>query len=151
MVLELALPFALPPIRLNLIHATMSGTLSVDGITNGRLCGAVPADEINSVIYPAVADVLSGLVTHDANMRMLLDGDHSCDTVPGCELGSTAPCHCISVQQAKDNILISSSIEPDLDLDPRAVNPFVAESGDSAYPNDALSVGIGFEAAPAQF
>jgi hypothetical protein len=145
-----------PPLNAHLIHAHISGTFSATGIANGKLCGAVPADELKTTILPQVADLLSaqikkGGATADT-LAGLFDTDHSCATDPACTSPTAAgTCHCISEMEIESNSIIKTLLNPDVDLDPTKTNPFATDMNDPTYKNDGLSVGFGFNANGATF
>jgi len=58
---------------------------------------------------------------------------------------------CITEPEVENNSIIKSLLSPDLDLDPNKNNPFVTDPSDPTYHNDALSLGLGFEANSATF
>src|SRR5262249_7025851 len=158
---ELTVQFPLvqaqPPLDAHLIAATLSGTMSMMSITNGKLCGAIPADELKTSILPKVADLLSAQVkkggsTADTIVN-LFDTDHSCMADAACQMTAPAQpaCHCITESEVENNTLIKSLLSPDLDLDPNKNNPFITDTNDPMYKNDALSLGLGFEANSAMF
>jgi hypothetical protein len=126
-------------------------------IANGKLCGAIPADELKTNILPQVAVLLSAQVkaggSTASTIKSLFDTDHSCDTDPACVPTAPAqpPCMCITEMEVENNSIIKSLLSPDLDLDPTKNNPFVTDPTDPTYHNDALSLGLGFEANAAMF
>jgi hypothetical protein len=157
---ELTVQFPLvmdqPPLNAHLIAGSISGAITATGITSGKLCGAIPADDLKSTILPQVAVLLSAQVKKGGDtantIKSLFDTDHSCDTDPNCT-SPTAPgaCMCITETEVENNSIIKSLLSPDLDLDPNKNNPFVTDPSDPTYHNDALSLGLGFEANSATF
>jgi hypothetical protein len=149
-----------PPLPINLTHASVVGTFSQTSITTGKLCGAIPADAIKTQILPAVGDLLSAVVQKGGStaneITTLFDMQGHCATDANCQ--SSAPagnCHCITADELEASDAIKSALAPDLDLDPTKTNPFLGNSPqdmmDPTYPNDALSVGLGFQANTAVF
>lgn len=146
--IELALSALGEPITLTLVNARVETSVSADGLTSGILGGALTSADVESQVYPAVADVVNGLI----------EGDPECDleAVPcSCATGSTgglilglldvapeggdADC-IITPEEVAANGLVDSTLgTPDLDLDPEI-------EGD-----DAVSIGIGFSAVGAVF
>jgi hypothetical protein len=156
---QLAVQFPLlmnqPPLSVNLQHAELTGTFSLTGIANGKICGAIKATDLKTTILPQVADLLSAQVKGGGSsadtIKSLFDTDHTCDTDMNCTAMATGACHCISEPEVENNTIIKSLLSPDLDLDPNANNPFVTDPTDPAYKNDALSLGLGFNANKATF
>jgi hypothetical protein len=120
-------------------RATISG-LSATGWTSGKIGGAISQDDINSEVIPAIADTVRASF------------DESCDvggTPPNCgcvsgETGETlrglfdkTPNDC-NITDAEVMAVVAGFLTPDIDL-----------NGDGT--NDALSLGIGVEAAAATY
>ena len=155
-ILDLPLAFNQPPFRLMLEDASLFGYFQPSYITGGKLCGAVRAIDVLGQMIPAWAAALSALVKaggSDASMiKSLFDADHSCDTDPNCTSPmASGACTCITAQEVQSNSIINSLLRPDLDFDPMATNPFVTDPNDPTYRNDAISIGVGFEAGSATF
>jgi hypothetical protein len=158
---ELTIQFPLvmdqPPLNAHLIAASLTGTIAMDSISNGKICGAIPADELKTTILPQVATLLSAQVKKGGStgdtIKSLFDADHSCDTDPACTptAPATPACNCITEMEVENNSIIKSLLSPDLDLDPNKNNPFVTDPTDPTFHNDALSLGLGFEANSAIF
>jgi len=133
------------PVRL--VGARVETAITADGLTNGRLGGAIHEDDIENELMPAIVDLIEGILAE-------------CDpeAVPCCPEGSTgeqvlaffdADDSC-TVDQAEleENQLISSTIgNPDLDLfdETGAFNPNTDGTAES------LSLGVGFSAVSAEF
>lgn len=155
------------PLVTDLIAATVSGTISATNVSNAKLCGAIPADEIKTRILPQIATLLSAQVKSGSQTGMTIKTlfdknptypacandplNTNCDTDPNCTSPTAPnPCTCITACELENNSTIRTLLAPDLDLDPNKTNPF-AMPGDPDYKNDALSVGLGFEANKASF
>ena len=144
------------PLNAHLIAGSLAGNITTSGITAGKLCGAIPADELKMNILPQVAILLSAQVKKGGDtantIKSLFDTDHSCDTDANCMSPTAAgSCTCITEMEVENNSIIKSLLSPDLDLDPNKNNPFVTDTSDPTYHNDALSLGLGFEANTAMF
>ena len=154
-VLDLPLVFDQPRFRLTLESASFFGYFQDTYVTGGKLCGAVRAIDVHDQMIPTWAAELSAAVKvggSSADMiKSLFDADHSCDTDPTCVLGAAGTCACITGQEVENNSIVRSLLNPDLDLDPMATNPFVSDPNDPTYRNDAISIGVGFEAGAATF
>jgi hypothetical protein len=153
--IELPLAIDQPPVPVPLEIASLNGFFSNNYIGNGKLCGAIRATDVQSQLIPSWAADLSAVVKaggSDGNMiRSLFDADHSCDTDPNCVPAASGACFCITAAEIEYNSIIRSLLNPDLDLDPMATNPFVSDTNDPTYRNDAISIGVGIEANTATF
>ena len=153
---ELPLMSGEQPIPIWLEAASISGNITASRITTGKLCGAMTAVDVNQTLIPLWAQQLSDGVKRGGSLgntiKSLFDADHSCDADPSCT-SPTSPgmCFCISIAEFRGNAIIQSLLVPDLDLDPNANNPFTTDPNDPTYHNDAISIGVGFEASTAQF
>jgi hypothetical protein len=148
-------------IRLRMTHVEVSGLFAQASIATGKLCGAIPADQIRTTIFPAIADIVSEQVRlnnmYAEQIKTFFDGgdagDGSCATdsncVPSAPIGA---CRCVTTQEIERNALVVSVLQPDLDLDPEKRNPFAdPNQPDPTDENDALSMGIRFVGSSASF
>jgi hypothetical protein len=144
-----------PPIVFPLQRGSLSGTFTAATIQSGKLCGAIDAQVVRTMLIPQFADFLSVEIKRRAacsnTFESLFDDDHSCATDPACVPSSPDECHCISASEVENNSIIRSLFSPDLDLDPHKTNPFVSDRNDPTYYNDALSFGVGITANAATF
>jgi len=135
------------PLVLNLIGAQAKVTVSADGLTSGRLGGAVTEDALQKDVLPALHSILVEVAAEDCTgsapaccvadstgelLYDLFDEDDNCD---------------ISLSELENNSLISTLLAPDLDL---------LDAKGNFNPNsdgvlDSLSLGIGFTAVKATF
>ena len=149
--LQLPLAIRQPPRVFALEDAYILGGFSPTDLA-GKLCGAVRASDLVNQILPSWAlDLSAAVKAGDNSIKSLFDADHSCDFDPNCLPGSSATCTCITTTELESNSIIHSLLIPDLDLDPMATNPFVSDPNDPTYRNDAISIGVNFEAASATF
>src|SRR5262249_13182401 len=118
---ELTVQFPLvmdqPPLNAHLIAASVTGTITMTSISNGKLCRAIPADERKMNTLPQVAALLWGQVKKGASpadpIASLFDTDKSCPSTsansdPTCAPTATGPCHCISESEVENNSIIKS-------------------------------------------
>jgi hypothetical protein len=136
--------------------SSLSGAFSATTIQNGKLCGAIDARMLRSMIDPQLADMFSASIKKgglwaEPDFEPLVDSDHSCGTDPACVPSSPAPCHCVSASDMENSVFINSLFNPDLDLDPTQTNPSVTDRCDPTYFNDAFSFGVGITANAATF
>jgi len=126
--LKLDLALTAVPMTLTLDNGQLKGTLVGATIIDGIIAGAVPLQEINTVLIPALASLLTALLqdplvsaTTKAQITTLFDTNKD-GTITAAELTS--------------NGIIATILSGDVDLD-----------GDKTA--DHLSVGLGFTAAGA--
>jgi hypothetical protein len=154
-VVQLALFPNQPAIVVPLERGSLSGAFGATTIQEGKLCGAIDAQDMRTLLFPQIADYFSDVIKRRTAcsdyFASLFDADHSCDTDPACVPSSAAPCHCISEAELENNSIIKSLLSPDLDLDPNKTNPFVTDPYDPTYRNDAISFGAGITANAATF
>jgi hypothetical protein len=65
--IELSLADAGAPITLRLVGARAEASVAADGLTSGRLGGALTTEAVNDELIPAVTDILTGIVESDAS------------------------------------------------------------------------------------
>ena len=144
LVLDLAL--VSEPITFNLIGAQTEFSVSASGIGHGRIAGAVTTEQLFTEVLPSLHGLIQERVTD------------ACGGVPPdcCESGSNGAailrifdtdndCQ-ISIDEIRTNSAVANLLAPDVDL----------LDGDTFGPNqdgskDAISLGIGFTAIPADF
>jgi hypothetical protein len=133
---QLAVSDVDPPIALDLIGARVEGQVGASGCT-GVLGGAVTQHDVDTVLLPTVVGLMNAAIERD----------------PGCPLAcapGTSAALIISVfdadqdgviteQELRDNAIIQSLLEPDVDL-----------VGDDDV-RESLSFGMGFECVAASF
>ena len=139
--IELALADGADPLSLTLVNAKAEATVAADGLSSGKLGGAVTQDEINNNILPAVADIVAGIVAADPTCTLGPPDcceDGTAKTVLGF-LDDDGDC-VVSVEELQSNSLLSTLLTPDVDLFDAAGNPGTDGTDDS------LSLGIGFTA-----
>lgn len=74
--LELALSASGNPVRIKIVPAVIEADVTANGLTNGRLAGAISETEMNANVIPAVVVLLDGRVAADAGCReALIDCD----------------------------------------------------------------------------
>lgn len=140
-------------IVIDLVGARISvNSVSDTALTGGILGGAVTEEALDADIMPALHGILADTIGEDCTGT----------AAPCCEDGSTGqllidlfdesePQDCmVTLEELKNNSLISSLLAPDVDLfdgDPSAGNFAPRKDG----VKDALSLGIGFTAVPGTF
>jgi hypothetical protein len=115
-----------PPIPVTLYWARIEGDIGPNGITNGRLTGALPKSEIESTLMPALAETLTWLIGANSTPAYAKSVLSAFDTdkdgkISGGEL---------------QNSVIGTVLKGDL----HGIN------GEPDSEPDALSLGIGFNA-----
>ncbi len=147
---QIALVEGSAPLTLNLIAARMQiGMVSDDGLISGKLAGGILESELKTVILPGLVDIMASIFEEDcpsttppcctessvgASLMGQFDKDNSCT---------------VTVEEVENSSLISAFLMPDVDLLDDDGN-YSPTAGDEAVP-DALSVGLGFTAVPAEF
>jgi hypothetical protein len=136
----------------NLVGARVEGAITADDMTGGKLGGAITEQALNDDILPALHMILGTTIAEDCTGT----------ADPCCEDGSTGqllidlfdesdPQDCVvTLEELKNNSLISSLLAPDVDLfdgDPSA-NKFDPRKDGV---KDSLSLGIGFTATGGTF
>lgn len=147
---NLTMPFPLPGmgvLMLDLQATQLVGATTADGWTAVMLGGGVPAEQIDTVLFPALLVWMNQVIQDDPTGAMaegmieLLDG--TCNaTIAGCEnvipgegeCDNTASPPVITDTEIRCNMMMTSALSPDIDLD-----------GDGE--NDVISVGLRIEAA----
>lgn len=151
--IELSLVQGGDALVVNLVGARVDvGSVSDTGMTGGKLGGAVTEEALNDDILPALHGILGTTIGEDCTGT----------ADPCCEDGSTGqllidlfdesdPQDCmVTLEELKNNSLISSLLAPDVDLfngDPAAGNFDPRNDG----VKDSLSLGIGFDAVGGTF
>jgi hypothetical protein len=145
--LDIPLVIVPQPLTMNLVGVRVSVDVGDGALTNGRLGGAVTVDEINDNILPQLVVVMESTVQQDCSgthpdcctagsngedLVGLFDSDGSCD---------------ISLDELKDNALLSGLLSPDLDL--FDAEGFYLPNDDGV--KDSLSLGVGFSATTGGF
>jgi hypothetical protein len=123
--LKLDLPLTGQSMIMTLDNGQLKGSLGAAGITDGIIAGAVPVQEVSTLIIPGLADVLDLLLKDpltDAATKAALS-----------TLFDTNKDGSITATELAGNALISTVLAGDLDLD-----------GDKKI--DHLSIGLGFTA-----
>ncbi len=144
------MPFPQPGMGLlmyNMQFLQLVGMTTADGWTEVMLGGGVPAEEIDTVLFPALQLWMNELIQEDPTGSMaegmieLLDG--TCNaTIPGCEdvvqgegeCDNTASPPVITDTEIRCNMMMVQALSPDVDLD-----------GDGTP--DVISVGLRIESA----
>jgi hypothetical protein len=126
----------------------MQATVTQDGITSGRLAGALTKQDIDSNLMPAVLDILDGLIAVcEPAGEECCPNDSTGDQVIGF-FDTDEDC-AISMLELQDNALIKGSIgNPDLDLFDENNNFNPTPAGPD---KESLSLGVGFTAKSAEF
>ncbi len=142
MTLQLSFAANGEPVILNLIGARAEFTVGANGLTNGKLGGAITESELNTNVLPAIVDLIAEITSEDC-----MGTSPDC-----CTSGSTGETlldlfddddNCvITLAELMESSLISSLLAPDVDLldADGNFNPRTDEVKDS------LSIGIGFSA-----
>jgi hypothetical protein len=137
--LQLSTVFATElPVTIDLVAARVQATFGAGGITSGIIAGAVTQTELQNDLLPQM----------HAGFTAQVDRDCANTTPPACgcvanspgdtaiSLLDTSPSNCvITLAEVENNTLIQSLLAPDVTIDGQ----------------DAISIGIGFEAVPASF
>jgi hypothetical protein len=128
----------------NLIAAKVFATCAKPSCTDGRINGALTADDVDVVLIPELAQHFSIIVTRDCPgpTPSSCMADSEGKTMQG--LFDENDDLVISADEVRENALIQSLLALDLDLKKANGNP--GQDGEG----DALSFGIGFEAVRAQ-
>lgn len=114
-----------PPAILTLEKAVVEADLSVSGMTNGIIAGAIPIAEVNGVLLPQLGQMLTDMLDNpniDATLKAVVSN-----------LFDTDKNGVVTAAEIQGNFLLAALLSPDVDTD-----------GDGKP--DALSVGIGFKA-----
>lgn len=132
-----------PPVQIQLVGARIQAACTALGCTSGKIGGGLPAAEANSVIIPALAEILQGIIdtsctgsTPDsctpaaANLLSLFDTNGDLKITP---------------DELRANALIAAVLAPDVDL--------LKANGRPGHDgvNDSLSLAFGFTAKGAVF
>jgi hypothetical protein len=141
--LRLGLVPGRPPIQIQLVGARIQADCTALGCANGKIGGGLPAAEVNSVIIPALAEMLQQVIdasctgsTPDtctpaaANILALFDTNGDLKITP---------------DELRANSLIAAVLAPDVDL--LKANGRPGHDGVA----DSLSLGLGFTAKTAVF
>lgn len=146
--IELSLVQGGDALVVNLVGARVEvGAVTADTMTGGKLGGAITEEALNDDILPALHTILGDTIAEDCTAT----------SAPCCTDGSTGqllidlfdesePQDCtVTLDELKNNSLISSLLAPDVDLfngEPVQANFDPRQDG----VKDSLSLGIGFEA-----
>ncbi len=114
-----AIPVGSTPMVLTLKSGHVEADVSSSGMVNGQINGAIPMNQVNSTLLPAIATLMND-PTLDPTVKTLFDANKD---------GT------ITAQELQSNILIAFLLTPDVDTD--------GQNGP-----DALSIGLGFTAVP---
>lgn len=138
--LQITLSPGADPISVHLVNA-IARLQQIDetGIMEGNIAGAIPEDDINNEILPAVVDLITDLVAEDC-----APDDGGCNCTPDSG-GETAlgffdgddDC-AVTLEEIQNNALIGSLLAPETDTNADGVK-------------DALSMGVGINAVGADF
>lgn len=132
-----------PPVQIQLVGARIQATCTSQGCASGKIGGGLPAAEADSVIIPALAGILQGII------------DASCtgSTIDSCtpatanllNLFDTNGDLKITPDELRANSLIAAVLSPDVDL--------LKANGRPGHDgvNDSLSLGLGFTVKSAVF
>ncbi|RMH39808.1 MAG: hypothetical protein D6689_15610 [Deltaproteobacteria bacterium] len=142
------------PVVLNLIGARIEVNASDTALTSGKLAGAVTQEELDNNVLPAIVDVMATSIAEDCAGGTPPDccmpdstGETLVDLFDDCSDGSTT-CDCqVSLDELKNNDLISSLLSPDVDLLDASGKFNPRDDG----VKDSLSLGVGFTAVGASF
>jgi len=118
-----------PPITLTLKRARVRGAVSAGGIQNGLLSGAIPMTEVDGILIPALAQLVTGFLN---------DPSSSPDLINVLRIFDANNDNTVTADEIKNSI-ISQLLRPDVVL-----------SGDPDRIPDSLSLGVGFTAVPCQ-
>ncbi|MCP4445318.1 MAG: hypothetical protein GY811_08240 [Myxococcales bacterium] len=146
---SIELPLGAAAIQLDLIAAHIDVSVSANGLSSGKLGGAITEADVDSVLMPAVQELIASLIAENCTPA----GDDC-----GCVTGSSGEqvlsffdtnndCE-IPLAELDENGLIDATIgNPDLDL---------LDADGNFNPNvdgvdDSLSVAVGFNAVSAVF
>jgi hypothetical protein len=138
--LQIALAEGSDPINVRLVNA-IARLQQIDetGIMEGTIAGAIPEEDINGEILPAVVDLVAGLVETDCAPDA---GGCNCMADSGGDVALgffDADDDCaVTLEEIQNNALIGSLLAPETDTD-----------GDGT--KDALSMGVGITAVGAVF
>jgi hypothetical protein len=152
--LQIALGGDSMPITLRLIGARMEASVTATGITEGKIGGALTEAELDSNVLPAIVGVIGDTVamncaggTPPSCCEQGSTGDTLIGLFDDCSEGSTT-CDCqVTLEELRNNDLISSLLASDVDL-LDATGAFKPRTDNVP---DSLSLGIGFTAATAMF
>ena len=145
------------PVVLNLVGARAEINASASGLTNGKLGGAITAEDLENTVLPAIADLVQMTVAEDCMgtaPACCADDESTGATLLG--LFDEDPVDCeVSLNEIVDSSLISSLLAPDVDLFdcPSETSPI----GDCEFDpgrdqvKDSLSLGIGVTATTATY
>ncbi|MCK5800395.1 MAG: hypothetical protein KAI47_24565 [Deltaproteobacteria bacterium] len=115
----MAIPLGMTPAIVTLKKGHLEADVSATGMVNGQISGAIPMDQVNTILIPAIAGTMND-PTMDPTIKSMLDTDQD-GTVTADEL--------------RNNILLAFLLNPDIDTD--------GKNGP-----DAFSIGVGFTAVP---
>ncbi len=146
---SIELPLGDEAIQLDLIAAHIDVTVTADGLTSGKLGGAITEDDVDTKLMPAVQSLIAGLITDDCTPV-----GEDCGCVNGSSgsqvldfFDSNNDCM-VPLAELNANSLIDATIRnPDLDL----LDATGAFNPNSDGVNDSLSIGVGFSAVGATF
>jgi hypothetical protein len=137
--IPLKLDLGLGPFTLDLIKARVFATCLRSKCSDGRINGALTAAELDEELIPELAELFTALVQRDCPNPGAPDGGCMADS-EGKTIRNVFDAdknHVITATELRESSLVPGVV-PDLDLRPN-------EPGE-----DAMSVGVGFEAAAAQ-
>jgi hypothetical protein len=122
------------PINLTLVGARAELDVATDSLGAGRLAGAIPYDDVENEILPAIHEVMVASIGNDCgNIAFtLFDTDKNC---------------MISLEEFTSSTVVQTIVAPDIDMFDGDGN--FAPGSDGV--DDAISVGLGFTAVVGTF
>jgi hypothetical protein len=149
--LQIPLSEGAAPISLDLIGARMQVGVTEDGLTSGKLGGAITMEDINTKVIPAVSDVVADLIAEDCT-GAFPDCCEDTESTGATTLDffndpDSEDCEVTEAELRDNSIIKSTLLNPDLDL----------LDGDGNYnpddegTKDSLSLGVGFTGVAATF
>lgn len=112
--LSIALVDGADPLKINLVGARIIGDVA-DGSCDAKMGGAITKQELDTVIMPAIADMMNTAIQNDAGCQM---NPPMCGSSAQTILDLFDPNNdmMITVMEIQENSLIKSLLAPDVDL-----------------------------------
>jgi hypothetical protein len=117
------LPLDNPPINVTIKKTQLKADVSSSGMANGQINGAIPWDDVDQKLIPAIASMANAALPTQPLLKLLdTNGDGT-----------------ITADDIRNSSLLKDILAPDVDLD--------GNGKDDDKPADGLSVGVAFTAA----
>jgi hypothetical protein len=150
-ILELSLIPDEPALQVTVNAAYIEADLTANGCTNGRIGGAIKAEDLIEEIVPLLASQLNARIEADAGCKQDIN---MCEQSNKTILGffDTPPKdQVISEAELMGNVLIQSAFTPDVDVLNAAGQPYASRSDTKDNVRESVSIALGFQCAKGTF